>query len=78
MLPQSHTAKASKRSFARSFLRGLSAPALVYSRHTPNHLPDVAMIEPPNYPISRAMASDWARIGADISKVVGAHVKATR
>ena len=63
--------------FAHGFLKGLAAPAMLYHREDAPKLPQFVEIPPPSYSIAEALAGDWARIGADMSKVIEQNGEAT-
>lgn len=66
--------RSSRRSaFAHGFMKGLAAPAMLYHREDAPKVPQFVVISPPNYSIAEALAGDWARIGADMSKVIEQH-----
>jgi hypothetical protein len=56
--------------FAHGFLKGLASPAMLYYREGAPELPQFAAITPPSYSIAEALAGDWVRIGADMSRVI--------
>ena len=66
-----------RNAFAHGFLKGLGAPAMLYHSENAPVIPQFVEIKPPSYSIAEALAGDWVRIGADMSKVIEQHGKAT-
>jgi len=63
--------------FVHGFLKGMASPAMLYHREDAPKIPKFVEIKPPSYPIAGALAGDWVRIGADMSKVIERDGKAT-
>jgi len=63
--------------FVQGFLKGLASPARLYHHEEAQTTPRFVEIKPPSYPIAEALAGDWARIGADMTKVIEQNGKAT-
>lgn len=61
--------------FASGLLRGLAAPAVLFSAHAAPGVPEVAQIVPPARPHgdAGALASDWARVSAGMRVAVQRH-----
>ena len=69
--------RSGRKAFTGGFLRGLAAPAMLYRSPEFPPLPKFEPVTAPSYPIEQALAGDWARIGADMRKVIEQHGKAT-
>jgi hypothetical protein len=61
--------------FARGFMRGLAAPAVLFSSHAAPALPEVAQVVPPLRPCgdAGALASDWERVAGGLTAAVQKH-----
>ena len=62
--------KTPKESFARGFIKGLSAPALLYHTEQAPTLPNVVYLAPQTISPADSLASDWLKIGNDFKVVV--------
>lgn len=65
--------KPPREAFRLGFLKGMAAPALLYHVEPLPVLPEVMTVSAPSYPVSQAMARDWAALGRDLKAVVSRH-----
>jgi hypothetical protein len=63
--------------FAHGFMKGLASPAMLFRHVEIQAAPRFVEIKAPSYSIAEAFAGDWARIGADMTKVIERHGEAT-
>lgn len=67
----------SVRAFRHGFLKGLSAPAMLFCDFAPPAIPTVGAVSPiapPDGPEAVRLARDWQTIGRDLSRVLGYEV----
>lgn len=67
----------SKQAFKHGFMKGLSAPVMLFGQFTVPPLREIKPITPPSINDEQALANDWKAIGMDFNKVIVNHVKET-
>ena len=58
----SHTPR---QAFANGFMKGFTAPTMLFGQHEIPKLQEVSMIPMPNENIAQALGEDWKKIGLD-------------
>lgn len=60
---------------ARGFVKGLAAPALLFSTHAIGAVAAVPQVSAPQRPHgdSGSLSGDWARIGFDLTRAIEKH-----
>lgn len=64
-------------SLLHGFIKGLSAPAVLFNLEEAPPVPAVEQVLPPKSSPAKSLRGDWAAIGNDFRKVIDAHGSTT-
>jgi len=66
-----------KQAFKSGFIKGLSAPIMLFGRFNAPNLPKINTISLPTINTEQALSNDWKVIGNDFSNVIARYGKET-
>lgn len=65
------------KAFYNGFLKGLSAPIMLFGRFNMPELTEIRPIHIENLTIEQALSKDWNAVGSDLKKVIEINGKTT-